>query len=52
MFVYTFCFVKAGKPMSTNKKEVRKSKIKPETRTKRQATQHDCMLSLLGDGDK
>jgi hypothetical protein len=24
----------------------------PETHTKRQATQHDCLPSLLGDGDK
>jgi hypothetical protein len=23
-----------------------------ETHTKRQATQHDCLPSLLGDGDK
>ncbi len=24
----------------------------PETHTKRQATQHGCLSSLLGDGDK
>jgi hypothetical protein len=26
--------------------------LKPETHTKRQATQHGCLPSLLGDGDK
>jgi hypothetical protein len=25
---------------------------RPETHTKRQATQHGCLPSLLGDGDK
>jgi hypothetical protein len=26
--------------------------LEPETHIKRQATQHDCLPSLLGDGDK
>jgi hypothetical protein len=26
--------------------------LEPETHTKRQATQHDCLPSLLGDGDR
>jgi hypothetical protein len=26
--------------------------VKPEAQTKRQATQHDCLLSLLSDGDE
>jgi len=26
--------------------------LQTETHTKRQATQHDCLLSLLDDGDK
>jgi hypothetical protein len=28
------------------------SLLKPDTHTKRQATQHDCLPCLLGDGDK
>jgi hypothetical protein len=36
----------------TYEKEDEKEGALTGTRTKRQATQHGCLLSLLGDGDK